>query len=106
MRNAKLRNYLNGTRNWLQLNKDVALLQNKLKETLPTRDNVMSLLRSVVDSSNEGPSQGRFSSTRLRSTSSSVLRDTDHRMLTQKRILEEYSIVFPSKKSCPEERHN
>ena len=50
----------------------------------------MSLLRSVVNSSNE--------------ERSNVLRDTDHRMLPQKRILEkEYSIVFPSKKSCRKE---
>jgi hypothetical protein len=71
---------VNGLRNWLQLNKDVALLQNKLKGTLPTRDNVMSLLRSVVNSSHEG----RTSSTTTKS-SSTVLRDTDHRMLPQKK---------------------
>lgn len=29
---------INGLRNWLKLNKDVALLQSKLKGTLPTRD--------------------------------------------------------------------
>ena len=41
--------------NWLKLNKYVALLQSKLKGTVPTRDNVMSLLRSVViNSSLEG----------------------------------------------------
>jgi hypothetical protein len=92
---------VNGLRNWLQLNKDVALLQSKLKGTLPTRGNVMSLLPSVViNSSLEGRDQVR------QSQSETLLHyvSTDHRMLPQKRILEkDYSIVFPSKKLCPDE---
>ncbi|CAB3986386.1 Hypothetical predicted protein [Paramuricea clavata] len=67
---------------------------------LPTRDNVTSLLHSVVINSSL---KGRSSST-ITKQNSSALRDTDHRMLQQKGILEkEYSIVFPSKKLCTDE---
>jgi len=93
---------MNGLRNWLQLNKDVALLQSKLKGTLPTRNNVMSLLRTVViESSLE---QKQTSTTTKRKSTATGLSDTDHRMLPQKRILEtDYGIVFPSKNSRSEE---
>ena len=93
---------MNGLRNWLQLNRDVALLQSKLKGTLPTRNNVMSLLRTVViDSSLE---QKQTSTTTKRKSTATGLRDTDHRMFPQKRILEtDYGIVFPSKNSRSEE---
>lgn len=91
----------NGLRNWLQLNKDVALLQSKLKGTLPTRNNVMSLLRTVVI---ESSFEQKQTSTTKRKSTATGLRDTDHRMLPQKRILEtDYGIVFPSKNSRSEE---
>ena len=73
-------------RNWLVLNKNVALLQSHLKGTIPTRTNIMNLLHTVVQK------------TEVRSASSStqMRRDTDHRMAPQKRVLEEeYSIKFP-----------
>ena len=77
---------MNGLRNWLQLNGDVALLQSKLKGTLPTRNNVMSLLRTVViDSSLE---QKQTSTTTKRKSTATGLRDTVHRIVPQKRILE------------------
>ena len=38
-----------GRKNWLILNKDVALLQSQLKGTLPTRTNIMKLLNTMVN---------------------------------------------------------
>ena len=79
-----------GRRNWLILNKDVALLQSKLKGTLPTRKNVLSLLHSVVNK------ESQMTHT---ATSTQTRRDTDHRMAPQKRVLEEqFSIQFPTKR--------
>ena len=44
------------------------------------------------------------SSLTITKRNSIALCDTDHRMLPQKRILKkDYSIVFPSKKLCPDE---
>ena len=78
-----------GRRNWLVLNKDVALLQSNLKGTLPTRTNVMNLLHTFV----------RKKESRPASSSTQTRRDTDHRMAPQKRVLEEeYSIKFPTKR--------
>lgn len=89
---------VNGLRNWLQLNKDVALLQRKLGGRLPTRGTVMGLLQSAVINSS---AESQSTSTIVKPYST-ALRDTDHRMLPQKRILEnEYNIMFPRKKSCP-----
>ena len=77
-----------GSRNWLVLNKDVALLQRHLKGTIPTRTNFMSLLHTVV----------RKTEARSASSSTQTRRDTDHRMAPQKRVLEEeYSIKFTVK---------
>ena len=78
-----------GRRNWLMLNKDVALLQSNLKGTLPTRANIMNLLHTVA----------RNKESRCALSSSLTWRDTDHRMAAQKRVLEEeYSIKFPTKR--------
>ncbi|CAB3992166.1 Hypothetical predicted protein [Paramuricea clavata] len=63
-----------GRRNWVVLNKDVALLQKHLQGRLSSRENVMALVHSVVFNSS-----------------------TDHRMSSQKRLLSnEYGIVFPT----------
>ena len=57
----------NGHRNWTLLNKDVAILQKNLHGKLPSRQNVLQLLHSVIlDSS---------------------IPLTDHRMSSQKRLL-------------------
>ena len=86
-----------GRRNWLMLNKDVALLQNNLKGTLPTRANIMNLLHTVV----------RKEESRCASSSTLTRRDTDHRMAPQKRVLEEdYSIKFPTKRLVRSETSN
>ncbi len=85
-----------GRRNWLALNKDVMLLQSKLKGSLPTRTNVMNLLNSLVRET----SQSTSTKTRV---STVVSHDTDHRMAPQKRVLvEEFGINFPTKKLCSE----
>ena len=87
----------NGLRNWFQLNKDVALLQRKLGGRLATRGTVMSLLQSAVIKS----SAERQSTSTTVKAHSMALRDADHRMLPQKRVLEnEYNIIFPRKKPC------
>ena len=66
-----------GQRNWTLLKKDVAILQKNLHGKLPSRQNALQLLQSVV----------LDSSTSL----------TDHRMSSQKRLLSnEYGIVFPT----------
>ena len=82
-----------GRRNWLILNKDVALLQSKLKGTLPTWTNVMNLLHPVQSVVN------KESKMAPPATSTQTQSDTDHRMAPQKRVLEDqYSIQFPSKR--------
>lgn len=97
MQEQPQRYIVNGLRNWFQLNKDVALLQRKLAGRLPTRGTVMSLLQSAVIKS----SAERQSTSTIVKPHSTALRDTDHRMLPQKRVLEkEYNIIFPCKKSC------
>ena len=84
-----------GCRNWLMLNKDVALLQSNLKGTLPTRANIMNLLHTVA----------RKKESRCASSSTLTRRDTDHRMAPQKRVLEEeYSIKFPTKTAATRNR--
>ncbi|CAB4000934.1 Hypothetical predicted protein [Paramuricea clavata] len=86
-----------GRRNWLVLNKDVMLLQSKLKGSLPTRNNVMNLLNSLVRETSVSTS----TKTTKTSTHSVVIHGTDHRMAPQKRVLEEeYGINFPTKKLC------
>ena len=66
-----------GQRNWTLLNKDVAILQKNLHGRLPSRENVLQLLHSVVLDSSKSL--------------------TDHRMSSQKRLLSnEYGIVFPT----------
>ena len=86
-----------GRKNWLMLHKDVALLQNNLKGTLPTRANIMNLLHTVV----------RKEESRCVSSSTLTRRDTDHRMAPQKRVLEEdYSIKFPTKRLVRSETSN
>ncbi len=74
-----------GQRNWTLLNKDVAILQKNLHGKLPSRQNVLQLLHSVVLDS-----------------SSSL---TDHRMSSQKRLLSnQYGIVFPTDTGTGRER--
>ena len=71
-----------GRRNWAVFNKDVALLQKNLQGRLPSRENVMALVHSVVFNSS-----------------------TDHRMSSQKRLLSnEYGIVFPTDTSKTKEK--
>ena len=85
-----------GRRNWLVLNKDVMLLQSKLNGILPTRNNVMKLLSSLVRETSQSTSTTKVST---KTTHSLVVHDTDHRMAPQKRVLEtEYGIKFPGKK--------
>ena len=74
-----------GQRNWTLLNKDVAILQKNLHGKLPSRQNVLQLLHSVVLDS-----------------SSSL---TDHRMSSQKRLLSnQYGFVFPTDTGTGRER--
>jgi hypothetical protein len=71
-----------GHRNWAVLNKDVALLQKNLQGRLPSRENVMALVHSVVFNSS-----------------------TDHQMSSQKRLLSnEYGIVFLTDTSKTKEK--
>ena len=80
-----------GRKNWLILNKDVAVLQSKLRGTLPTRTNIMNLLKTVV---NEQESNSTCP------TSTKTLKGTDHRVSSQKSALEEeYGIRFPVKRA-------
>ena len=67
---------MNGLRNWLQLNKDVTLLQSKLKGTLPTRNNVMGFLRTIVIESSL--KQKQTSTTTKQKSTATGLCDTDH----------------------------
>ena len=79
-----------GRKNWLVLNKDVALLQSKLKGTLPTRTNIMNLLSTVVKDQ-----QSNETCTKTAKT----LKGTDHRVSSQRTALEEeYAIRFPVKR--------
>ena len=91
----------NGLRNWVLLNKDVAVVQKHLKGKLPSRENVKKLLDNIVI---KGNTQTTISSTSFTDTSiyCDVRKQTDHRMSSHKRLLsEEYAIRFPTeKKSC------
>ena len=83
-----------GRKNWLVLNKDVALLQSQLKGTLPTRTNIMNLLSALVK---EQETKGTCS------TFTKTLKGTDHRVSSQKSVLEEdYGIRFPVKRARKE----
>ena len=87
-----------GRRNWLVLNKDVMLLQSKLKGILPTQNNVMNLLNSLESKTSESTATTAVGPS-TKTTHSLVVRGTDHRMAPQKRVLEtEYGIKFPTKK--------
>ena len=80
-----------GRKNWLILNKDVALLQSQLKGTLPTRTNIMKLLNTIVKEQQ---------SKSICTTSTKTLKGTDHRVSSQKSALEEeYGIRFPVKRA-------
>ena len=66
-----------GRKNWLLLNKDVAILQSQLKGKMATRTNIMNQLETI---------------TKARKTPEG----TDHRVTSQKKCLEdEYAIRFP-----------
>ena len=84
-----------GRRNWMLLNKDVAVLQKNLHGKLPSKENVTELLHRVVL---ESPFGTNVSSTAARTGRTE--RSTDHRMSSQKRLLsEEYGIKFPTDKN-------
>ena len=79
-----------GRKNWLVLNKDVSLLQSKLKGTLPTRTSILNVLSTVVKEE-----QSKETCT----TTTKTLKGTDHRASSQKTTLEEeYAIRFPVKR--------
>lgn len=84
---------INGRRNWLVLNKDIVRLQSKLKGSLPTRNNVINLLSSMIKEESSTTASNK-------KDNSVALHDTDHRMAPQKRILEnDFGIRFPTKRA-------
>ena len=81
-----------GRRNWMFLNRDVAMVQKNLHGKLPSRENVTELLQRVVV---ESP----LNTNTLRSVAGTD-RATDDRMSSQKRLLsDEYGINFPTNKT-------
>ena len=89
----------NGLRNWISLNKDVAVLQKHLKGMLPSRDNVLKILYEfVIDDEDE---ERNFEWDLFK------VQGTDHRMKSHKRLLtEEYAIKFPPAKKYPSSASN
>ena len=83
--------YSCGLRNWALLNKNVAILQKKLKGKLPARDNILTLLSSAVRENVAKPSMD-------------ARRLTDHKMAPQKRVLEDFAIKFPNSKAIAMEK--
>lgn len=83
---------LGGLRNWIVLNKDVAVVQKHLQGKLPSRDNVTKLLYEVVIKDNKTASPSSHAST---ATETSKI--TNHRMSSQKKLLtSQYAITFPT----------
>ena len=77
----------NGLRNWVLLNKDVAILQKHLKGSLPSRESVTKLLYEVIIDDDEEEKNFEWD----------YFKQTDHRMTPHKRLLaEEYAIKFPT----------
>ena len=81
-----------GRRNWMLLNRDVAMVQKNLHGKLPSRENVTELLQRVVV---ESP----LNTNTLPSVAGTD-RVTDDRMSSQKRLLsDEYGINFLTNKT-------
>ena len=78
-----------GLRNWALLNADVVRLAEKLRGILPTRENVLPLLSSIVSKQNDGQL--------LSDTAPRPSAGCGSHVLPQKRLLEEeYAICYPT----------
>ena len=76
----------NGLRNWVLLNKDVAVLQKHIKGSLPSRESVTKLLYEVIIYDDEEEKNFEWD----------YFKQTDHKMTSHKRLLtEDYAIKFP-----------
>ena len=85
-----------GLRNWALLNADVVLLAEKMKGSLPTRENVLPLLSDIVRKQDTG----KFFDT----AAPRPRADCGSRVLPQKRILEEeFAIRYPTVNKRPRE---